>query len=191
MDNQISNLRYLALDEYFGGLSGDEFDYPFEGVQRAVQSLKGLQQLIVVFHVDNLSTRITGCGGEHDLELYDELPEELQNPAFEIPPLTSIPLHGFEEWELTAPCRPIYGWRRCPENDDILLPTPPPFFDIFAGGDDTDEEVDDWQAGWPQAFGMGMFDPDDLIPGTDSEMDDMHGESEDEENTSSEAASLD
>ncbi len=180
-------MRYLALDEYFGGI-GNEFD-PFEGVQRAVQSLAGLRQLIVVFHVDNLSSRITGCGGEHDLELFDTLPEELETPAFEIPPLSSIPLHGFQHWELKASCCPIYGWRRCPDKEDILLPNPPPFYDFFAGVDGSDEDAADWAAAWHQGLGMGIFHPDDFNPNSDSEMDDM-SESDGSENIS-EAASLD
>jgi hypothetical protein len=181
-------LRYLALDEYFGGPGDGE---GFEGVQRAVQSLGGLHQLLIVFHVENLSPRITACVGEHDLELFDDLPDELENPIFQIPPLWRIPLHGFQDWELKVACRPIYGWRRCPDNDDIFLATPPPFFDYGFGGDeDSDEEFNDWAAGWAPEFGMGMFHPDDLIPDSDSEMDNMPSGSDGGENIS-EAASLD
>jgi len=205
-EREISGLRYLAIDATFGN---PEDEHEFEGVKRAVKALEGLRELLIVFNVETLSRSIMGCGGEHDLELFDKLPEEISKPVFEIPPLSGIPFNGFQDWELGKVCRPIYGWRRCPDKDDIMERIPGGYFGNSFDSDDEDESDGEW-AGWPiaQAFGMGVFFPDDmdsgmdededdeenesddLDPDTDSDMPDLEGESDDSENMS-EAASLD
>jgi hypothetical protein len=172
-DREISSLRYLALDTYYGTAPiEDDFDQ-FDGLKRAVKSLTGLRELLVVHHVDNLSPRIIGCGGDHDLKLFDKLPEDLAHPKFELPTLSALPPKDFESWELAVPSRPIYGWRRCPDADDIMG-SPRAFF----GGDfdsDDDSEMEWGGVPFPIALGMGMFHPDD-----DSEMDDEDEDEEDE-----------
>jgi 2EXR family len=175
-EREISSLKYLALDTYYGNTPiEDDFD-PFDGVKRAVKSLTGLRELLVVFHVDTLSPRIIGCGGDHNLALFDKLPADLAHPKFELPSLSALSLRDFECWELAVPSRPIYGWRRCPDNDDIMA-SPRAFF----GGDfDSDDDDSDREWGgipFPIALGMGMFHPDD----EDSEMDDDDDEEDDKE----------
>jgi hypothetical protein len=173
-DREISGLKYLALDTYYGNApTDDDFD-PFEGVQRAVKSLTGLREMLVVFHVDNLSPRIISCGGDHNLSLFDKLPPDLEHSKFELPSLSALSLKDFEDWELQVPFRPIYGWRRCPDKDDIMA-SPRAFF----GGDfdsDDDSEMEWGGIPFPIALGMGMFHPDD----EDSDMEDEEDDEEEE-----------
>jgi hypothetical protein len=133
--------------------------------------------MLVVFHVDNLSPRIISCGGDHNLSLFDKLPSDLADSKFDLPSLSVLSLKDFEDWELQVPFRPIYGWRRCPDNDDIMA-SPRAFF----GGDfDSDDDSDREWGGipFPIALGMGMFDPDD----EDSDMDDGEDDDEEEDET--------
>jgi len=185
-EREISSLRYLAIDACFGN---PEEEHEFRGVKRAVKALEGLRELLIVFHVDALSRRIMGCGGEHDLELFDELPEEISKPVFEIPPLSGLPFEDFHDWELGERCRPIYGWRRCPDNDDIIEPNPRGYFNQF---DSDDEESDMEWAGWPigQGMGMGMFLPGDFDSEIDDEEDDEENESDMDLDTDSEMPGL-
>jgi 2EXR family len=172
-DRETSCLRYLALDTYYGNAPMDEDYDPFEGVKRAVRSLSGLRELLVVFHVDNLSPRIIGCGGDHSLSLFDKLPSDLAHPKFELPSLSTLSLKDFDDWKLRIPFRPIYGWRRCPDNDDIMA-SPRAIFGDFDSDDDSDR---DWGGiPFPVALGMGI-----LHSGyPDSDMDDGEDEVVDE-----------
>ncbi|KAN0122775.1 hypothetical protein V8E51_001101 [Hyaloscypha variabilis] len=176
-EREISSLKYLAIDNYYGNAPiEDDFD-PFEGLKRAVKCLTSLRELLVVFHVDSLSPRIIGCGGDHNLRLYDSLPADLQHPTFELPALSALSLRDFESWELEIPSRPIYGWRRCPDSDDLMT-SPRAFFEQDFDSDEDSER--EWGGiPFPIAMGMGLFSPD-----YDSEMDedeDDEDENEDEE----------
>ena len=176
-EQEISSLKYLAVDNFYGSTPiEDDYD-PYEGLKRAVKCLRGLKELLVVFHVDNLSTRIITCGGDHNLSLFDKLPADLDHPKFELPSLSALSLDDYESWELNVPSRPIYGWRRCPDNDDLMA-SPRTFF----GGDyDSDDDSDREWGGipFPIALGMGLFNPDD----EDSEMDDNDEDEEDDEDS--------
>ncbi|KAE9381207.1 hypothetical protein N431DRAFT_392183 [Stipitochalara longipes BDJ] len=187
-EREISSLKYLAIDNYYGNAPiEDDYD-PYEGLKRAVKSLTGLRELLVVFHVDSLSPRIIGCGGDHNLSLFDSLPSDLEHPKFELPSLSELSLKDFENWELAVPSRPIYGWRRCPDNDDLMA-SPRAFF-----GEDFDSD-DDSEREWggipfPIALGMGLFNPDDEDSEMDEDDEDEDEDDEDEETTDDEMPEL-
>ena len=165
------------MDNYFGNPPAEDDIDPFEGMKRAVKCLAGIQELIVVFHVDNISPRIIGCGGDHNLSLFDKLPEDLAHPKFELPALSTLSIEDFESWELKVPSRPVYGWRKCPDADDIMGSPRAYFGDDFDSENDSDGE---FLGGipFPVPLGMGMFLTDDDL----DEMDD-EDEVEDEDET--------
>jgi 2EXR family len=171
-EQEISGLKYLAMDNYFGNPPIEDDLDPFDGVKRAVKCLTGLRELLVVFHVENISPRIIGCGGDHNLGLFDQLPEDLAHPKFELPALSALSLQDFEHWQLKVLPRPMYGWRRCPDADDIMG-SPRAF---FGDGFDSDEDDSDREWGglpFPIALGMGMFDPGDGYSDMDDEEDEI------------------
>jgi hypothetical protein len=175
-EREISSLKYLAIDTYFGTAAFEEDFSPFEGVKRAVKSLTGLKELLIVYHVDNLSPRIIGCGGDHKLSLFDQLPTDLADPKFELPALSTLTTKDFDHWKLAAPARAIYGWRRCPDADDIMG-SPRAF---FRGDLDSDEdsEMELGRFPFPIALGMGMLNPGHMYGDTDED-----SEGDDEEDS--------
>lgn len=102
------------------------------------------------------------------MKLFDQLPTILDNPAAGIPPISQLKLHEFEEWEAKVRCRPVYGWRHCPENEQGIFPS-----DLISEISGSDSDGSQWDI--PASFGarMGMFFPG-AFPDydSDSEMDD-------------------
>jgi hypothetical protein len=117
-EREISSLRFLAIDGYFVGPTS-QYDVAFiSNMRRAVKSLTGLKELLVVFDLTVMTSRTLGCGADHFLELFDDLPKELQeqNHKLHIDPLPcpeDLEKQEFHLWEAPV-CRPVYGWRRCP-----------------------------------------------------------------------------
>ncbi len=143
-------------------------------MKRAVKSLTGLKELLIVYHVDNLSPRIIGCGGDHKLNLFDQLPADLADPKFELPALSALTTKDFDHWKLAAPARAIYGWRRCPDADDIMG-SPRAF---FRGNLDSDDDSEMELGRFP--FPMALLNPGHMYADTDED-----SESDDEKDSES------
>jgi hypothetical protein len=117
-EREINGIQTLALDEEAYAIPnelGEDYDIT-HGLRRAVGSLKGLKELLFVYDIENMEqiTIDIGCGEQHDLVLYEDVPHELQEMC--INPLMSPEDFAKEiahQWKVPV-CRPIIGWRRCP-----------------------------------------------------------------------------
>jgi hypothetical protein len=110
-ENEINNLQHIALDEFY--VTQYELENPWHpaGLRRALKALKALKEVQIVFHIRDMAPNayLEGCGEDHALVLYQNLPEYLD--CFLIDPLPNEIKDGI--WD--GPYRPIYGWRKCVE----------------------------------------------------------------------------
>jgi hypothetical protein len=180
-DHEIRGLKYMAIPSSVE----DEVGY-MDNIARAVESLSGLQSLSVVYDVEDMRLDgrcLSGCGADHAMDLFEKLPDELQDPKLKINELPNPPephLLNPEFWKLSV-CHRVYGWRRCP------------MFEVLSDDDTDEDELEDESALWMDGGFPGMddgFPPYDMMRlyypdlyDLDSDDDDEdEGEGEEEDN---------
>jgi len=161
---EISGLRYLAIESDIL-----EKYRPFRDIKkplkRALGHLSGLKELLIVYDVSDMTSRIHSDDENGVFALYEELPAAVReskelysddDPDGRIEDLP--PAEEFEDIEAwsTPKCRPVYGWKRCTCSKIV---DPPPEddsedSDMDGYGDDywEDDDSDD-----PYSFAFAGF----------------------------------
>lgn len=158
-DAEINGLRYLALEQYYVLGYNLEDGKLAEGLKRALDSLKALKEVQVVFDIESLSTSTLECGDGHPIEIHDTVPQELAPIASRIDDLPSMEAFSKKAILWHGPCRPVYGWRRCPMWSQMIEDEYP------TEDDEYDSEVEEmWGPAFPPRLGYPFWGPGDDFP---------------------------
>lgn len=163
-DAEINGLKHLALEQYYVVGYNLEDGKLAEGLRRALDSLKSLKEVQVVFDIESLASSTLECGDEHPIELYDTLPKELNPIASRIEDLPTMKAFSKEAILWDGPCRPVYGWRRCPMWSQMID-------DDYPTDEDQHESDGDMYPFLP-GLRIPLFGPDGAFPmDSDSDID--------------------
>ncbi|KAK2628214.1 hypothetical protein QTJ16_002860 [Diplocarpon rosae] len=115
--SEISGLRFLALEscynEHIEDANGATLTFQLLNL---VKQLPSLRELLIVHDIEEMIDRSLDCAEGHTMELHDSPPPAFNHPAVYVDPLPDEENSLLKRWPV-AKCRPVYGWRRCPDTD--------------------------------------------------------------------------
>ncbi|KAK6587360.1 hypothetical protein PZA11_000650 [Diplocarpon coronariae] len=182
---EISCLRFLALENCYN--EDVEVGYGANlssQLLKLIKRLPSLRELLIVHDIEDMIDRHLDCAEGHNMELHDNLPEAFNHPAVYVDPLPDEETSLFKRWTV-ARCRPVYGWRRCPDTD---------VFAAWDMEDDIEDSVSDdngfyhgssWGPSWfpysdmfhPEDYNHEYgFEDDDDDEGDEEERDEQEGD---------------
>ncbi|PBP23977.1 hypothetical protein BUE80_DR005200 [Diplocarpon rosae] len=176
--SEISGLRFLALESCFNEHVEDANGAPTLTFQllNLVKRLPSLRELLIVHNIGEMIDRSLDCAEGHTVELYDSPPQAFNHPAVYVDPLPDEESSLLKRWPV-AKCRPVYGWRRCPDID---------MFTVWDTEDDIEDDTSDNDAYYSRRPAWNpyseLFDPEDYDHGYGfSDEDDDEGDEDGED----------